>query len=325
MVSGRTAASAALVAVTLSVASPRVATAQAWLPAPGEGSVSVLYQNLFVHDHFLAGGGRVDRGQIQTNDLLFDITYGLTDRMTVTFAVPYVQTRYTGSARHPSVLDDGRKHGGFQDLKFGVRYNVADGPITVTPFVGVNMPSHAYEYFAHAALGTRVREVEIGTYVGRVLSPRLPNAFVQTRYSYAFAETIAGIDHSRSSLDVEAGYFVRHDLRVFLMGAGQKTHGGIDTPDAGWRALPPELGPHHDRLARLEMLDVGAGAQFSLTPRIDLFGSFIRTLAGRNAHALSRGVTIGASWSFGGQIKSMSLGDAPEPPDGLPRCLCQKK
>jgi hypothetical protein len=323
MVNGK--AAVALFVVAIGIAAPQTAAAQAWVPAKGEGSVSVLYQNLFVHDHFLAGGGRVNRGQIQTNDLLFDITYGLTDRMTVTFAVPYVEARYRGTAPHPTSQDDGRAHSGFQDLKFGVRYNVVDGPITVTPFVGVNMPSHAYEYFAHAALGTRVRELEIGTYVGRVLSPRLPNAFVQTRYSYSFAETIAGIDHSRSNLDVEAGYFVRSRLRVFLIGTGQKTHGGIDTPDAGWRALPPELGPHHDRISRLEMLDVGGGAQFSLTPRIDLFGSFMRTLAGRNAHALSRGITVGASWSFGGQIKSMSLGDAPDPPDGLPRCLCQKK
>jgi hypothetical protein len=323
MVSGKTIAAAALGAVTLT--SPRTAAAQAWLPNQGEGTVSVLYQNLFVHDHFLAGGGRVDRGQIQTNNLLFDMTYGLTDRITVSFAVPYVRTRYSGRAPHPSIEDDGRTHGGFQDVRFGVRYNVFDGPVTITPFAGVNMPSHGYQYFAHAALGTRVREVEIGTYVGRVLSPRLPNAFVQTRYSYSFAETIAGIDHSRSNLDVEAGYFVRSGLRVFLIGTGQKTHGGIDTPDAGWRALPPELGPHHDRLARLEMLDVGGGAQYSLTPRIDVFGSFLHTLAGRNAHALSRGLTVGVSWSFGGQIKSMSLGDAPEPPDGLPRCLCQKK
>lgn len=309
----------------LSLTSPRFATAQAWVPARGEGAVSVLYQNLFVHDHFLAGGGRVDRGQIQTNNLLVDITYGLTDRLTVAFAVPYVEARYTGTNRHPSAQDDGRAHGGFQDLKFGVRYNVVDGPVTVTPFVGVNMPSHAYEYFAHAALGTRVREVEIGTYVARVLSPRLPNAFLQTRYSYSFAETIVGIDHSRSNLDVEAGYFLHQRLRVFVIGTGQKTHGGIDTPDAGWRALPPELGPHHDRIARLEMLDVGGGVQLSLTRRIDLFGSVMRTLAGRNAHALSRGITVGLSWGFGGEIKSLSLGDAPEPPDGLPRCLCQKK
>ena len=323
MVSAKTAS--VLIVVAFGLAPARSASAQAWVPSQGEGAVSVLYQNLFVHDHFLAGGGRVNRGQIQTNNILVDVTYGLTDRMTVTFALPYVQARYTGASPHPTVLDDGHRHGGFQDLKFGVRYNILEGPITVTPFVGYNMPSHAYEYFAHAALGTRVRELEIGSYVARVLTPRLPNAFVQARYSYSFAETIAGIDHGRSSLDLEAGYFVQHNLRVFVISSGQKTHGGIDTPDAGWRALPPALGPHHDRLARLEMLDVGGGVQLSLTSRIDLFGSFMRTLAGRNAHALSRGITVGASWGFGGRIKSMSLGDAPEPPDGLPRCLCQKK
>src|SRR5690242_17398002 len=106
MVSGRSAA--ACVAFALTVASPRLAAAQAWVPSRGEGSVSVLYQNLFVHDHFLAGGARVNRGQIQTNNLLFDLTYGLTDRMTVSFAAPFVRTRYAGLAPHPSIEDDGR-------------------------------------------------------------------------------------------------------------------------------------------------------------------------------------------------------------------------
>ena len=54
---------------------------------------------------------------------------------------------------------------GFQNLRFGLRYNIVDDrAITITPFVGTSVPSHSYEYFAHAALGTRVRELEVGSY-----------------------------------------------------------------------------------------------------------------------------------------------------------------
>ncbi len=149
-----------------------------------------------------------------------------------------------------------------------------------------------------------MRELEVGTYVARMLAPALPNAFVQARYAYSFAERIAGIHHDRSNLDLEVGYILTPAVRVFVIGAGQKTHGGIDTPDAGWRAMPVSLAEHHDRIARLEMLDFGGGIQVSVARSIDLFGSFMTTTAGRNSHALARGITVGASWSFGARRAS---------------------
>jgi hypothetical protein len=189
------------------------------------------------------------------------------------------------------------------------------------------MPTHSYEYFAHAAYGVRVRELEIGTYVGRVLAPAMPNAFVQARYSYSFAEEIVGVDHNRSNLDIEFGYFVTSRLRFFTLGAGQKTHGGIGIPDAGFRALPPDQMRHHDRIGRIDLLNVGGGAQFSLTNSLDVFGSYMTSLAGRNTHALDRGITLGATWSFGRSLRGL-LSAQDRDSDGvgasLIRCLCQK-
>ena len=314
--------------VAIAALSARSASAQAWVPFKGEGSVSVLFQDLFVKDHFFDRGQRADRGQIRSDNLLADVTYGLSDRISVTFAVPFIRSKYTGRAPHPTAQDDGAAHYGFQDFRFAVRYNVTRGPVIITPFVGTNVPSHGYEYFAHASYGPRVREIEVGTYVGRVLTPALPNAFVQARYSYAFAEKIVGIDHDRSNLDIEFGYFVTPTVRVFTLGAGHKTHGGIDVTEAGWRALPVIQGPHHDRIGRIDLLDVAGGVQVSLTKSIDLFGSYMKSLAGRNTHALDRAVTIGASWSFGRSLRALMLSDGGAPPRArgrkLARCLCQK-
>jgi hypothetical protein len=304
------------------------AAAQAWLPPKGEGAVSVLYQNLFTREHFLAGGGRIDRGHIQSNNLLFDVTFGLTDKMALTLAAPFIRTQYTGTFPHPRPEDLlGETNSGFQNLRFGLRYNIVDNEaVTITPFVGTSVPSHSYEYFAHAALGTRVRELEVGSYVARTLGPALPRAFVQARYGYSFAERIENIHHDRSSLDVEIGYVITPAVRVFAVSTGQKTHGGIDTPDAGWKAMDPILAPHHDRLARLEMLDFGGGVQVSVTRSLDVFGSFMKTTAGRNSHALARGLTVGASWSFGGGMPPLaaSASTDAEPKQVLVRCLCQK-
>lgn len=316
------------VAIAAALVCPGTASAQAWVPAKGEGAVSVLVQDLFVKDHFFGRGQRIDRGQIRTNTLVADVTYGVTDRVSVTFGVPFIRSRYSGTAPHPTAQDDGSVHSGFQDLRMSVRYNLARGPLVITPFVGTNMPTHEYEYFAHASYGPRVRELEVGTYLGRVLNPVLPNAFVQARVSYSFAERIVGIHHDRSNVDLEVGYFLTPAVRVFTRGLGQKTHGGVDVPDAGWRAMPPDQGPHHDRIGRIDMLDVGGGVQVSLTKSVDLFGSFMKSLAGRNTHALDRAVTVGASWSFGRGLGSLMLASNGTPGRAakrrLAKCLCQK-
>ena len=304
------------------------AWAQAWVPYKGEGSIAILYQDLFVKDHFFDRGQRADRGRIESDGLLIDVTYGITDRVSVSLGVPFIRSRYSGLAPHPTAQDDGLAHAGLQDVRIGGRFNVTRDPLIITPFVAVNFPTHNYEYFAHASLGPRVRELEVGTYVGRVLSPAIPNAFVQARYSYSFAERIVGVDHDRTNLDLEFGYFVRPNIRVFTIGMGRKTHGGVDVPEAGWRVLPPEQGPHHDRIGRIDLLDVGAGVQVSLTPSLDLFGSYMKSLAGRNTHALDRALTIGASWSFGRGLGALMLSGDSIPQKGrgrrLAKCLCQK-
>jgi hypothetical protein len=303
------------------------ARAQAWVPAKGEGSVSLLYQNLFVEHHLSATGVKQNKGEIHSNNLLVDANYGITDRLAITLALPYIRTRYSGTARHPGVLDDGTAHSGFQDVRFGVRYNIYDGPITITPFIGTSVPSHSYEYFAHAAYGPRVRALELGTYIGRIVPLGSRPAFVQARYSYAFLEEIVGIDRGRSSLDFEVGYFLSDSIRVFATSTGQKTHGGINVPDAGWKDLPLDQQQHHDRIARIDILDVGGGLQMSLSKSWEIFGSFTKTVSGENAHALARGLTIGASWSFGRGVPPLvaaaESGGAPE--KLLIRCLCQKK
>jgi hypothetical protein len=318
---------AVIVSMTVVLLCARGAEAQAWVPSKGEGSVSVLFQDLFVRDHFFDRGQRADNGHIESNSLFFDITYGLSDKLAVTLGVPVVRARYTGSRPHPTAQDDGATHSGFQDVRFAVRYNAVEGPLTITPFVGTRVPTHDYEYFAHASYGPRVRELEVGTYIGRVLDPVLPDGFVQVRYSYSFAEKIAGIDHDRSSLDIEFGYFVAPRVRVFTMGSGMKTHGGIDVTEAGWRALPENVARHHDRVGRLDLLDVGGGVQVSVSKSVDVFGSYMKSLAGRNTHALDRALTVGVSWSFGRNRSLQGLlgsAESDETEDSLIKCLCQK-
>jgi hypothetical protein len=98
--------------------------------------------------------------------------------------------------------------------------------------------------------------------------------------------------------DLEGGYFFTPSIRAFGMVSSQVTHGGIDFPLGGLPAVPAEYKLTHDIIQRVNFVNLGGGAAYSLTDSLDLFGSFTRLVTGRNGHALDRGITVGASWSF---------------------------
>jgi hypothetical protein len=302
--------------------SPSLALAQAWLPQRHEGSVSLLFQHLFVTDHLLGDGSPIDVGHITTDNLLVDVTYGLSSKLAVSLGVPYTASIYRGTRPHPSVLDNHAYHGTFQDIRFDVRYNVTRRGIVISPFVGVLAPSHSYEYFAHAAPGRRLWEVQLGAFAGHAFD-RVPGLFVQGRYSYGFVERLFDIRHDRSNTDLELGYFVTPSVRVFGLATGQVTHGGIDVPRLWSVELPPALRPHHDRLARANFLDLGGGSQWSLSRTLDVYVSVLTTVRGENVHALKYGITFGTTYSFG--ERPMLLASRDTPTRRLVKCLCQKK
>lgn len=299
------------------------AAAQAWLPARGEGTVSMLYQNTLVKDHVLSDGTRVDVGHIESNGALFDFTYGVTDTWAVSANLPWLESKYIGAFPHAgAAIDDGAYHGGAQDLRVDVRYGLAKGRTALAPFVGVIVPTHDYPYFGHASRGRRLAELQLGAFAGHAFDTRLPGVFVQARYSYGFVQRELGIRHDRSNVDLEAGYFLTPRLRVLGMMSGQVTHGGLEL-FLGFRGLTPAQFRRHDQLARANVLDVGGGAQLSVGRSTDVFVSVVTTALGQNGHALSHGITVGVSRSFG-QRDPASAPAASRRHRALPKCLCQK-
>jgi hypothetical protein len=311
------------------------ADAQAYVPAKGEGAVSFLYQDTFVKNHYF-GTAPVDSGQITSKTLLLDVTYGVTDKIAVSFGIPWIASVYHGTSPHPLVdnsgpttvyygtnaLDDGTYHGTFQDIRFDVRYNVvAKKGLALTPFIGTSAPSHDYTSFAHAAPGQDLKLLQIGLSGAKLLDAVVPGLFVQGRYAYGFSQTVVDISHNRSNADLEVGYFVTPRLRLLALGTGQFTHGGIDLVPNG-RVVLGSLYQYHDQISQINFLDLGGGASFALTDRLDFFGSLIRTVAARNGHAIDHGLSLGLSWSFStkraGERAIASAGQS------LAKCLCGK-
>jgi hypothetical protein len=308
------------------------ALAQAWTPAQGEGAVSLAFQDAFVKYHLFTTT-QLDRGHVRSEAMLVDFSYGITDKLALSVSLPFIGAKYDGAYPHLATGIDatGRYHSTFQDFRFDIRYNLARKGLVITPFAGTIMPSHDYTYWAHSAVGRDLREFQVGAYWAKLLDPVLPGLFVTGRYSYGFAQQVLDISHNRSNLDLELGYFVKPELRVFALGAGQVTHGGIDFPDpALWPTLPVALVQHHDQIGRDNELNLGGGAAYSVTPTLDLFGSVVHTVTGRNMHELEYGLTVGMSWSFmtGHAVAHAHRSTAADRATGetrkLLRCVCQK-
>jgi hypothetical protein len=311
-------------ALTLVVflAAASTASAQAWLPAKGEGSVSVLFSNTLSKRHYLPDVA-YDRGHIDSNTMLFDVTYGLSDRLAVTVGLPVVTSRYRGSFPHrPITLDDGAWHTSPQDFRMNVRYNVARGPLQVTPFIGSELPANDYPYFAHAAPGRQLKEVLAGVSAGRLFAEL--GLVLQGQYAMNFSE--GALDYARrySTASIESAYFVIPALRVMASASGRIGHTGIDLPVNG-ALLTPDQFLHHDQISRERFFNVGGGVAITLNETTDLFVAYTRTVTGRNTHATDRGLSLGMSWSFGRARGGETLASRDTRQGSLVRCLCEKK
>jgi hypothetical protein len=263
--------------------------------------VSLTLGHYSFDGHFAADGQREPFGGTRAESIWVEGTYAVADRLAVSVGLPFVTTKLTG--RFPEgvplgPLDDGEYHGDFQDFRLELAFNALPGDFAVTPFAGLGVPSHEYEYVGEAVPGKNLDEAYLGVAAGRSFSPFLPRAYVHARYSYAFVERVdAEVGTlNRSNLDTELGYEVVSRLLLRVLARWQVTHGGLDLEDMRHH---PDFFRTHDRAARTNHFNLGAGAAFSLGASCDVYAIFIKTLSGQNAHQ-ARSFSVGTTWYFGG-------------------------
>jgi len=283
------------------------ARAQAWLPPKGEASFSLGYGNVFVNRHYLGTGDNPgdnvesDYGHIRSQSFAIGLTYGVTNRLAVSVGLPFVDTKYYGTAGqnffpHTIPVDDGDYHGTFQDYRIALAYQAFNGSVAVAPFVAAVVPSHAYTSFAHAAAGRDLREYLLGASVGGRLDRFLTGSYFEATYSYAFVERLMNIHHDRSDASLELGYFLTPSLALRGVGTGHYTHGGIAFQSP--QTTPPELFPIHDRIDKSSAINLGGGLTYTLTGSTTLYASYLTQVQGRGGHKIKDTLGFGVSYSF---------------------------
>ncbi len=278
---------------------PALASAQAWVPPKGEGSVSIFFQNIDFVAHFNPDGSKDPAFSTRSMNAVFEVSYGLTNRLALSATIPHVNNKFTDKVNEPSnlpinVVDDGSYHGAIQDFRVELRYNALRRPFTATPFFAAVIPSHGYQIIGEAAPGRHLREYIVGGYAGRLLNPVLPRAYVHALYSYAIVEREIDVSVNRSNVDLEFGYFVAPSASLSFIWSRQWTHGGVTFHQV---FDTPEIFLNHDRLIKSNFQHAGVGAGFALSNSVDLHGNFVRYLSGSNTH-YGTAISVGVSWRF---------------------------
>jgi hypothetical protein len=235
----------------------------------------------------------------------------------------------------PPTIDDGSSHGSFQDLRGELSFLALEGSWVVTPFVGFQLPSHDYEYHAQTAVGRGLWDLRIGANVGRRLDPLLPEAYFHGRYAFAYRQATQDLRFNYSYVDLELGYFVTPSLSLRILGSSQIAHDGLKDeeyhfdgpkPDAyslsqwlyvssedeqmrGQPALPVAL--RHDQLDYATSYNLGVGASFAVTPRVDVSAQVFKTFWGRGGRPTDLAVSVWSTFSL-----SRRRSSAKEPPGG---------
>jgi len=238
---------------------------------------------------------------------LFEVDYGITDRLSATAGIPYVFAKYTGAMPPPSgLLVDacGCWHSSFQDLSLAARYRFGDDTWAITPAVRYELPSYGYRYVGEAVVGRNLREAQVGVNAGLRLSGVLRKASMQTGYGYSFVEKpLRDISINRSDGFFDVGYALTNRLYIRGTAQWQQTHGGlrIGSPTGNPFFPPGELNTperfaQRDRLLSTQYWHAGGGLAYSAGP-VDLFVAITKYVSGKNTHN-GQVYTVGSTWYF---------------------------
>lgn len=286
--------SAVACALASAAAAPSALRAQAWLSEKGTFSYTIGYGDVFNEMHYLPTGAEVDVGHTRIRSLALGLTYTFTDRFEVSAGIPLVSSEYHGHRPHvETTIDDSSYHTTLTDYTVELRFQALEAPVALAPYIAVSAPSHSYETLGHAAPGTGLMKYSAGFFAGLTLHPWVPRTYLHGRASYTYLEPVAGVDHARTNVDLELGYFVSPRFAVRALGSLQEAHGGIDVPIP----ITHPLYQYHDQLGAESFLHVGAGVSFAFTEQVGVYATYLTSTRGRNGHKLEDGVSAGVSIS----------------------------
>jgi len=285
--------------------------------ARGHGSISAAYLSTYVDGFNLDSHTEVHPGIFHSQGVALDVDYNVSDDWSVHVGLPYFDNRYNGvphcpttappqcasvpalNPQHPESAfhDDNRYHGSWQDWDLGVAWHTHISDYYLTPSLTAILPSHDYPFFTNAAVGQRLRQLQIAATLAHQFD--FSNIYYKVGYAYVLSQHVLGVDTGYQRYDLELGYFVNEklSLRAFLSGRD------------GFGLSATELGPltagqtnaywyHHDQLAKHSYYGAGAGVDYALGDRYTLSAGLQHALWGDTVFAFKYALETRLTRSF---------------------------
>ena len=279
------------------------AHAQAWVEDKGNLGLNLDYNlaisDKIVHDSTMA---TPDAGTT-TQEFAISAEYIPIPHLGVTASLPLVLLKYTGDKTlypHPGggSYDDGATHTTLTDLRAGVRYQVLEDPVALSPHLAVSIPVADYETIGNTVAGRHLKALHIGLSAGRLFNEAL---YAHAMYEFSLVEKYdrtaetKRFGQNRSDAAVTVGYkLLDQKLDVHLDGSMRITHGGISFDDL--MNFSPDQLLYHDAILAEDVFLAGAGVSYQITEALaaNLGGRLFVT--GSNTQNASV-FALGLAWS----------------------------
>ena len=286
-------------------ASSTDARAQAWVGEKGGLDLGLDY-NLGISDKVIPDEGMdfIDAGTT-THQLTLGAEYVPVPRLAVNVSLPFVALKYTGNrTAYPHAgggsYDDGDTHTTLTDLRAGVRYQVLQGPLALSPHVATSIPVADYETVGNTVAGRHLKALHLGLGVGTVIGAA---TYVHLMYEFSLVEKykkdgipeLAEYGQNRSDVAFTVGHkLLDQRLDLHIDANARLTHGGMNFSE--FYAVPQGVLDNHDPVLKEDIILVGGGVgyQISNSLGVSLSGrAFVAGANTQNANVLAFGV----SWS----------------------------
>lgn len=267
----------------------------------------------FFDDSLVYGEGG-DIGTTDTHAFVLSGNYPIGERWSIFASLPYVQKRHQGNAPHNflefmnfdppdrRLVDDGDFHGGLQDLSFGARYRVLDGPVQVSPFISYGVPVDDYPIYGKAAIGANLWAIPIGMQID--YQPYFSDWQFGGNVAYVFREEPIDINVDYWLYTVSAGYYFTPQTFIRAFVFGKDTPHGVKLPwdftdDPAYgdvSDIDTELWWQHDRVLAHSFTNIGLGIDYVINERYQMAGQVWTSLKAEQTsevdYALSFALTI---------------------------------
>jgi hypothetical protein len=280
------------------------ARAQAWMGDKGGLEVGLDY-NLGISNKVVGDGSFqfTDAGTM-THQLTLSGEYVPVQHLAVSVGLPFVALKYIGNkTAYPHAgggsYDDGDLHATLTDLRAGVRYQVLEEPVAITPHVAFSIPVADYETVGNTVAGRHLKALHLGLGVGHVFGAA---TYVHLLYEFSLVEKYDrtavteqyGQNHSDLSftvghklLDQKLDLHADFNMRL--------THGGVNFSELNF-TTPDDRTLYHDAILKEDIFLVGGGVGYQLTNALGVSLGARFFVAGQNTQNASV-IALGLAWT----------------------------